>query len=138
MKDEIVLAFDVGLKRTGIASGQTLTRTATPAGRLAVKNGQFEWTEVDRLISRWEPDRIAIGDPKTADPHLKKVINRLKSHIQQHHKLPIVDVDETLTSALVSSDLAHSGLGIADKTAIRDQLAACLILEGYFASLSRA
>jgi len=133
---ETLLAFDVGLKRTGVASGQTLTQTSQIAGQLLVTNGRFDWPEVDRLIAKWEPHRIVIGNPGTNNPHLNKVINRLKSHIQQQHKLPIIDVDETLTSAAASLELSGSGLNTAQKTNIRDQLAACLILDTYFSTLS--
>jgi len=133
---ETILAFDVGLKRTGVASGQTQTKTAQVAGLLHVKNGQFDWLEVDKIILKWEPNRIVIGDPKTDDPHLKKAINRLKSHIQQQHKLPIMDVDETLSSVAANNELAKSALNVECKTKLRDQLAACLILETYFSSLS--
>ena len=133
---ETILAFDVGLKRTGVASGQTQTKTAQVAGLLHVKNGQFDWLEVDKIILKWEPNRIVIGDPKTDDPHLNKAINRLKSHIQQQHKLPIIDVDETLSSVAANNELAKSDLNVERKTKLRDQLAACLILETYFSSLS--
>lgn len=134
-KIETLLAFDVGLKRTGVASGQTQTKTAHVAGLLHVKNGQFDWHEVDKIILKWEPNRIVIGDPKTDDPHLNKVINRLKSHIQQNHKLPISDVDETLSSVAANNELTKAKLNVDRKTELRDQLAACLILETYFGSI---
>ena len=133
---ETLLAFDVGLKRTGVASGQTQTKTAQVAGLLHVKNGKFDWLEVDKLILKWEPNRIIIGDPKTDDPHLNKAINRLKSYIQQNHKLPIIDVDETLSSVTANNELTKSKLNVDRKIELRDQLAACLILETYFSSLS--
>ena len=132
---ETILAFDVGLKRTGVASGQTQTKTTQVAGLLHVKSGHFNWLEVDKLIRKWEPNRIVIGDPKTDNPHLNKAINRLKSHIQQKHKLPIMDVDETLSSVTANDELVKAGLNTARKTALRDQLAACIILETYFSSL---
>ena len=131
-----VLAFDVGLRRTGVASGQALTATARPAALLKVSNGRHNWNEVDALIEQWLPQTIVIGQPHTQDAALKKAINRLKSHIQQIHKLPIVEIDETLSSESANQEMAnHQALALKDKKRLRDQVAACLILESYFRTL---
>jgi putative Holliday junction resolvase len=132
---ETFLAFDIGLKRTGVASGVAFTKSATPAGMIVVNNGRHDWAGVDALINEWQPDAIVIGDPNTSDPHLNKAINRLKSHVNRWHKLPILDVDETLSSVAANESLHSRGLSQQRKTELRDQVAACLILETYFNSL---
>ena len=134
-KHSTFLGFDIGLKRTGVASGHTLTKTANPAGQLIVTNGRFDWLQVDKLINQWQPSALVIGDPKTEDPALNKVINRFKSHIQQKHKLPIYEMDERLSSAAANAEISEQGLSLERKTQLRDQVAACLILESYFNSL---
>jgi len=134
-KSTTVLALDVGLKRTGVASGQVLTYTANPCGSIQVRNGRADWPHLDKLIAEWQPAQIVIGDPCSTDPHLNKAINRIKSHIQQNHKLPIIDVDERLTSSAANAALSNRGLSEKRKTEMRDQIAACLILETYFHSL---
>ena len=131
---ETFLAFDVGLKRTGAASGSLFTKTAAPAGTLVVNNGRHDWAGVDELIKEWEPDAIIIGDPQSSDPHLNKAINRFKSHIHRWHKLPVIDVDERLTSSAANQSLSQQGLSQRRKTELRDQVAAALILETYFNS----
>ena len=136
MKHQTFVAFDVGLKRTGVASGQTRTKLAQPAGQLWVNNGRFDWPEVDKTISAWQPDAIVIGDPKSNDPHLNKAINRLISHIQQTHKLPIIRVDESLTSVAANNEMQELDLSLDKKIAMRDQIAACIILETYLNQLS--
>ena len=132
---ETFLAFDIGLKRTGVANGGLFTKAATPAGALFVVNGRHDWVGVDALIEEWAPDAIVIGDPKSSDPHLNKAINRFKSHIHRWHKLPIIDVDERLTSSAANHQLSQRGLNQQRKTELRDQVAASLILETYFNSL---
>lgn len=131
-----ILAFDIGLKRTGVASGQCLTMSANPAGQLLVKQGRHDWMQVDTLIAKWAPAIILIGDPRSQDPHLNKAINRFKSHIQQNHKIQIILVDETLTTAAANQELSDSALNTERKIIMRDQIAACLILETYFSSLA--
>ena len=128
------LALDIGLKRTGAASGQSLTRSARPAGQLHVKNGRHDWQQLDKLINEWQPSAIIIGNPNSDDLALKKAINRVKSHIQQNHKLPIHDVDERLTSVAANTEIADQNLSLEKKVELRDQVAACLILETYFNS----
>lgn len=132
---ETFLAFDIGLKRTGAASGSLFTKTATPAGVLVVSNGRHDWVGVDALIEEWEPDAIIVGDPQSSDPHLNKAINRFKSHIHRWHKLPVIDVNERLTSSAANERLSQQGLSQQRKTELRDQVAAALILETYFNSL---
>ncbi|MFT6406729.1 MAG: putative Holliday junction resolvase [Arenicella sp.] len=129
------LAFDIGLRRTGAASGSLFTKTATPAATIVVSNGRHDWVSVDALIEEWQPDAIIIGDPQSSDPHLNKAINRFKSHINRWHKLPIIDVDERLTSSAANQSLSQRGLSQQRKTELRDQVAAALILETHFNSL---
>ncbi|MGK0373966.1 MAG: putative Holliday junction resolvase [Arenicella sp.] len=133
---ETFIAFDIGLKRTGAASGSLFTKNATPAGAIVVSNGRHDWASIDALIEEWQPDAIIIGDPQSTDPHLNKAINRVKSHIHRWHKLPIIDVDERLTSSAANASLSQRGLSLQRKTELRDQVAASLILETYFNSLS--
>jgi RNase H-fold protein (predicted Holliday junction resolvase) len=77
-----------------------------------------------------------IGDPGCKDPHLNKSINRLISHIQKNHKLPIVRVDESLTSVAANNELQEFDLSLDKKVAMRDQIAACIILETHLNQLS--
>ncbi len=128
---ETILAFDVGLKRTGVAVGQTLTQTANPVTSLTAKNGQLEWSTLDALLERWQPSRCIVGDPKTSDPHLNKLIRRLIHHLNMH-KMPVVRVNEHLTSASATAELNDRTLTTEKKIELRDQVAACLILESYF------
>ncbi len=129
---EVILAFDIGLKRTGVASGQSFSKSAHPAGQITVIRGRHDWPAVDDIIEQWQPDIIVIGDPQSDDPHLNKAINRFKSHIQRFHKISIIDVNERLTSVAANQELSAHRLSQTRKTEMRDQVAACLILETYF------
>lgn len=125
-----VLAFDVGLKRTGVAVGSQIAGRAQPLTTLAGSQGQLEWNKLDALIKEWQPSDCVVGDPNTDDPHLNKLIRRLIHHLQQH-KITVHRVDETLTSASANSELLGHNLQTKQKTQLRDQIAACLILESF-------
>lgn len=134
-KPPTLLAFDLGLRRTGVAVGHSPDKPSQPAGVVKVSNGRPDWQQVDRLIARWQPQRLVIGDPRSDDAALLKLVNRFRSHIQQNHKLPIVVCDESYTTDAANAELAERGIKGKDKIAMRDQVAACLILDAYLHSL---
>lgn len=134
---EMLMAFDVGLKRTGVAVGRSGSQTAQIAGSLLVKNGRHSVAALDQLIDEWQPVKVVIGDPKTANPHLNKAIRRV-IHYLSERKLPVIRVDETLTSASANGELDGRKFNVKQKTDLRDQVAACLILETYLSILNSA
>ena len=134
-KHETLLAFDIGLKRTGVAVGQTFSRTAQEVTSLAVANGKADWHQLEQLIKEWQPNRIVIGQTDSDNKQLKKLFNRFKHHIQEHYKLPITEIDERLTTNSANAELATSDLNSNKKQKLRDQVAARLILESYFAQI---
>lgn len=133
--NHFVLAFDIGLKRTGVAAGQSLSKTSQPAGQIQGDNGQLDWLHLKKIFAEWQPTVVVIGDPRSKDPHLNKLINRFKSHIQKNYKTPIVEINEELTSAYANTKLQEFNFNTQKKISLRDQIAACLILDGYFNSV---
>ena len=62
-----VLCFDVGLARTGVAIGNTLTRTARPLEIIHAQTNDARWKAVDRLVREWAPVYVVVGLPMHAD-----------------------------------------------------------------------
>ena len=62
-----VMAFDFGLKRTGVAMGQSLIQTSQGLETLAMKNEQPHWDVVVSLIEKWCPDLLLVGLPLAID-----------------------------------------------------------------------
>ncbi|MBT8116053.1 MAG: Holliday junction resolvase RuvX [Arenicella sp.] len=130
-----LLALDIGLRRTGVAVGNSLGGLAQPAGLIGVRNGRMDWQELDRLIERWQPQALILGDPQSKDPALNKLKNRVKSHVQQHHKIPIIEWNEAYTTESANAELVTRKVNSKNKVNLRDQIAACLILDAYLDSL---
>ena len=63
----LVMAFDFGMKKIGVAVGQPITRTANPLTILAAKDGIPKWVEVEKLINEWQPVHIVVGLPLNMD-----------------------------------------------------------------------
>ena len=53
----LALGFDYGLSRIGVATGQTLTQTASPLTALPAQNGTPQWETVEQLL-RMEADGV--------------------------------------------------------------------------------
>ena len=121
------LAFDYGLKRTGVASGNRLTGTATPRGTIAAE-GEARFPKIAERIREWAPDALVVGVPYHPDgaPHENTLrAQKFARQLRGRHGLPVYEVDERY-----STTEAHS-LGAADA----DAASACIILEQFLRSL---
>jgi putative holliday junction resolvase len=121
------LAFDFGLKRTGVAIGNKLMRTAQGLNTIKAE-GDARWPLIEARIKEWQPDAIVIGVPYYQDGAPHENTRRAKKFGRQLHaryNLPVFEVDErySTTEALE--------MGAKDP----DAGAACIILEQFLRSL---
>ena len=121
------LAFDYGLKRTGVATGNTLLGRASPLTTLAAV-GEARFAPISQLVREWQPDALVIGVPLHPDgaPHDNtRRAQRFGRQLQGRFHLPVHEVDErySSTEALAS--------GAADV----DAASAVVILDQYLRSL---
>ena len=56
------LAFDFGMKRTGVATGNRLLRSATPQPTIQAE-GDARFGPIEKTIREWQPDAIVVGVP---------------------------------------------------------------------------
>ena len=122
------LAFDFGLKRTGVASGNRLTRTATPQTTITAL-GDARFAPIAARIKEWQPDALVVGVPFHPDgaPHENTVrAQKFARQLRGRFGLPVFEVDERY-----STTEAHSQ-GAKDA----DAASACIILEQFLRSLA--
>jgi putative Holliday junction resolvase len=122
------LAFDFGLKRTGVASGNRLTRTATPQPTITAL-GDARFAPIAVRIQEWQPDALVVGVPFHPDgaPHENTVrAQKFARQLRGRFGLEVFEVDERY-----STTEAHS-LGAQDA----DAASACIILEQFLRSLA--
>ena len=121
------LAFDFGLKRTGVASGNRLTRTATPQATIAAQ-GDARFAPIAARIKDWQPDALVVGVPCHPDgaPHENTArAQKFARQLRGRFGLAVFEVDERY-----STTEAHA-LGALDA----DAASACIILEQFLRSL---
>ena len=121
------LAFDFGQKRTGVASGNRLLRSATPQATIKAE-GDARFAQVEARIREWQPDALVVGVPFHPDGAAHdntRAAQRFARQLHGRFRLPVYQVDErySTTEALAS--------GARDA----DAASACIILEQFLRSL---
>lgn len=132
-----VLGFDFGLRRIGVAVGQTITKTASPLKTLLANNGDPNWQELMELLGKWQPIALVVGVPVNLDGSEQRITVAAKNFIEQLHQkcdITVFHAEERLTTKCAREDVfARGGYKALKKTAI-DGIAACLILEEWLQS----
>lgn len=121
------LAFDYGQKRTGVAVGNRLTRTATPQGTIAAE-GDARFIPIAARVKEWQPDALVIGVPFYPDGAAHDNTRRAQKFGRQlrgRFNLPVFEVDERYSTT--------EALEMGAKDA--DAAAACIILEQFLRSI---
>jgi len=120
------LAFDFGLKRTGVAVGNRLMRSAQ--GQPTIKaEGDARFAQVEARIREWQPDALVVGIPFHPDGASHENTARAKKFARQlrgRFGLPVYEVDERYSTTEALS------AGAADA----DAASACIILEQFLRS----
>ena len=130
-----LLAFDFGMKRIGVAVGNTISHTTQPLITLHGEQNEPRFAAIAALIKEWQPAVLVVGLPCNEDgtPHeMTRLCRRFANRLKGRFNLPTILVDERYTSASASMQLTEMGVrGIKQKPLI-DQVAAQHILQAYF------
>lgn len=120
------LAFDFGLKRTGVATGNRLTRTATPQPSIAAE-GDKRFVAIQARLKQWQPDALVVGIPFHPDGASHENTLRAQKFARQlrgRFGLQVFEVDERYSTTEALS------AGATDA----DAASACIILEQFLRS----
>ncbi len=133
---KILMGFDFGMKRIGVAIGQTLTQSARPLDTLLAKDGVPQWTILEKLIRKWQPDALVVGIPLNMDGSDQPIAHRARAFAAMLHErfqLPVHEMDERLTTKAAREHLFAKGGYKALQDGQVDRLAAQFILQNWFA-----
>lgn len=135
---QILLGFDFGMKRIGVAVGQTITQTARPLMTLKAKQGIPPWETLDKLIKTWQPDALIVGIPLNMDgteQPLTIAAQRFADSLKQRFNLPVHGIDERLSTKDARERLFAEGGYKALQNGQVDSMAAQLILQNWLVQL---
>jgi putative Holliday junction resolvase len=116
------LAFDFGLKRVGVATGNTLLGTARPLKTLRAE-GDARFAAIAALIDEWRPDALVVGVPFHPDGAPHENTERARRFARQLHgrfRLPVHEVDERWTTT-AAAESGATDLDAAAAALILDQ-----------------
>ena len=122
------LAFDFGLKRTGVAYASRLLGQAQAQGTVTA-SGDARWPLIAQHIERWQPDALVVGVPYHPDGAAHENTALAKKFARQLHgrfSLPVFEVDERYSTTEAKSD------GAKDV----DAASACVILDQFLGNLT--
>ncbi len=97
---EVILGFDVGSKRIGIAVGQSITQSANPIAVLSTGDA-IPWKHIDKLVNQWRPTTFVVGLPIQADQQLGNIGKRAQKFAQlleERYIKPTHLIDEHLST----------------------------------------
>ena len=120
-----VIAFDFGLRRIGVAVGNTLLKQATPLALIDEPTNDGKFKAIGALLGEWQPDTVVVGlplHPDGAEHEMSVRCRRFANQIHGRYGIPAVLVDERYTSAVLKQQRGQHV----------DSDAAALILQQYF------
>lgn len=119
------MAFDFGLKRIGVAVGNSLLKQATPLKVVEAPTNDGKFAAIGALLKEWQPDLVVVGlplHPDGAEHEMTVRCRRFANQLHGRYGLPSVLIDERYTSAVLKQQRGQHV----------DSEAAALILQQYF------
>ena len=135
----VVLAFDFGLRRIGVACGDTVSRTAAPLNAVPVGVGGPRWEVIEALLREWQPALIVVGLPYNVDGSdsvMTQAAREFANEAARRYRLQVALVDERYSSREAEARLKSArASGLRRRRVAKadvDAAAACVILERWF------
>ena len=140
VKPHLILALDYGVKKMGMALGNTVTETARAFDILAMDNGQPDWDNLLGIIKVRGVARVVVGLPlnmngsssmlsKRAHKFARRLAHRI---MEQHLPVTVSLCDERLTS-VAAREIAWENGWIKHERDPIDDISACILMSTYFA-----
>lgn len=135
---QLILAFDYGTRRIGVATGNTLTRTARTLTTLQ-RSGGLPWQAIARLIDEYRPAQLIVGLPYNMDGTPTAHTDATRSFARElhaRHAIAVALVDERLSSREAEAQLREARAGGVKRGRVThadvDMTAAKILLERWF------
>ena len=122
---DTVLGFDFGLKRIGVAVGNTLIRQAQPLTVITSATNDAKFAEIATLIREWQPALCVVGlpfHPDGAEHEMTVRCRRFANQLNGRFGVATALTDERYSSAVI----AHK------RGELVDAQSAAIILQQYF------
>src|SRR5258708_28013016 len=138
-RPKIVLAFDFGLRRIGVACGDSVSRSASALDTVPANLNGPRWELIASMLQVWQPDMAVVGLPYNVDGSDSAMTGAARSfaaELARRFGIEVVMVDERYSSLEAEARLqAARESGLRRRRVAKsdvDAAAACVILERWF------
>ncbi len=132
---QLIIAFDFGTQKMGMAVGSSLIESATPLALFPMKDGIPNWDELLKIVKQHQPNLFLVGLPlnmNDSESELSTRARKFARRLRHQTNIETVMVDERLTTREARDELEHyQAQGRAKKLAA-DSIAAALFIESWY------
>ena len=132
---QIIMAFDFGTQKMGMAVGQSLIESANPLPLFPMKDGIPNWDELLKIVKSHQPGLFLVGLPLNMDDSESELSTRARKFARRLRHQTNIDtlmVDERLTTREARDELDHYQTQGRGKKLSADSIAAALLIESWY------
>ena len=132
---QLIIAFDFGTQKTGMAVGSSIIESATPLALFPMKDGIPNWDELLKIIKQHQPNLFLVGLPLNMDDTESELSARSRKfarRLRHQTNIETLMVDERLTTREARDELGHYQAQGRAKKLSADSVAAALFIESWY------
>ena len=132
---QMIMAFDFGTQKMGMAIGQSLIESANPLALFPMKDGIPNWDELLKIVKQYQPTLFLVGLPLNMDDTESELSTRARKfarRLRHQTNIETLMVDERLTTREARDDLDHYQAQGRGKKLSADSIAAALFIESWY------
>ena len=132
---QMIMAFDFGTQKTGMAVGQALIESANPLSLFPMKDGIPNWDNLLKIVKQYQPDLFIVGLPLNMDDSESELSTRARKfarRLRHQTNIETLMVDERLTTREARDELDYYQAQGRGKKLSADSLAAALFIESWY------
>ena len=132
---KMIMAFDFGTQKMGMAVGQSMIESANPLALFPMKDGIPNWDELLKIIQQYQPNLFLVGLPLNMDDTESELSARSRKfarRLRHQTNIETLMVDERLTTREARDELDHYQAQGRGKNLSADSLAAALFIESWY------
>ena len=132
---QMIMAFDFGTQKMGMAVGQSLIESANPLALFPMKEGIPNWDELLKIVKQYQPTLFLVGLPLNMDDTESELSTRARKfarRLRHQTNIETLMVDERLTTREARDELDHYQAQGRGKKLSADSIAAALFIESWY------
>ena len=134
-KPYMIMAFDFGTQKMGMAVGQSMIESANPLALFPMKDGIPNWDELLKIVKQYQPTLFLVGLPLNMDDTESELSARSRKfarRLRHQTNIETLMVDERLTTREARDELDHYQAQGRGKKLAADSIAAALFIESWY------